>query len=364
MQTEPIDLIDETGVSEDEKIPTAGEVLLQERQRLGLNEKEVADQLHITMHYVKALESNSYEKLPGAVFAKGYIKSYALLLGLDAEDLLARYDEFNTRQQAKIEEASRQLRARRKKDRNKPLVIMSLLVFVGGFLGLWLVYSYFGDDAVSEMQTTAESMNSADGIRPALSRQAEQQLIAQPQITLEGDAEESPTPSPQPTRIAPSIVGAAGTVEEQSSLGSTESMPLSALEPADVDIGVPGGEQDPSVASQTPVEGQPTTVSGEPASDSALGADQPRVISIEAIGDDVLRISFTGESWIEVNDSESQQIYRDIREAGDVLEITGSAPFNILLGDAPFARMSLNGDEIDLAEDIRIDNSARLTVGL
>ena len=78
----------------------------------------------------------------------------------------------------------------------------------------------------------------------------------------------------------------------------------------------------------------------------------------------MLRISFTGESWIEVNDSESQQIYRDIREAGDVLEITGSAPFNILLGDAPFARMSLNGDEIDLAEDIRIDNSARLTVGL
>jgi cytoskeleton protein RodZ len=91
---------------------------------------------------------------------------------------------------------------------------------------------------------------------------------------------------------------------------------------------------------------------------------QPRVITIEAIGNDVLRISFIGESWIEVNDSESQQIYRDIREAGDVLEITGSAPFNILLGDAPLISMSLNGDEIDLSADIRIDNSARLTVGL
>ena len=102
-------------------------------------------------------------------------------------------------QQAKIEEASRQLRARRKKDRNKPLVIVSLLVFVGGFLGLWLVNSYFGDDAVSEMPTTAESTNSADGIRPALSRQAERQLTAQPQLTLEGDAEESPAPSLQPT---------------------------------------------------------------------------------------------------------------------------------------------------------------------
>jgi len=92
--------------------------------------------------------------------------------------------------------------------------------------------------------------------------------------------------------------------------------------------------------------------------------DQPRVITIEAIGNDVLRISFIGESWIEVNDSKSQQIYRDIREAGDILEIIGNAPFNILLGDAPLVSMSLNGDEIDLSADIRIDNSARLTVGL
>lgn len=364
MQTEPNDLMDETGVSNDEKIPTAGEVLLQERQRLGLNEKEVADQLHITKHYVKALESNNYEKLPGAVFAKGYIKSYALLLGLDAEDLLARYDELNTQQQAKIVEASRQLSARRKKDRNKPLVIVSLLVFAGGFLGLWLVNSYFGDDVVSEMPTTSESTNSADGIRPALSQQAEQQITRQPQLTLEVDAKERSAPSLQPTSNSPSIVDAGGTVEDQSSLDGIESMPLTVLEPADVVIEAPGGDQDLSVAIQAPVVEQPATESGVPELDSALGAEQPRVISIEAIGDDVLRISFTGESWIEVNDSESQQIYRDIREAGDILEITGSAPFNILLGDAHFARVSLNGDEIDLAENIRIDNSARLTVGL
>ena len=66
----------------------------------------------------------------------------------------------------------------------------------------------------------------------------------------------------------------------------------------------------------------------------------------------------------EVNDGESRQIYRDLREAGDVLEITGNAPFNILLGDAVFIRMSLNGSEIDVSTKIRIDNSARLIVGL
>ena len=70
------------------------------------------------------------------------------------------------------------------------------------------------------------------------------------------------------------------------------------------------------------------------------------------------------ERWVEVNAGAQKQIYRDIRSAGDVLEITGSAPFSILLGDAPFTSLTFNGTEIDVSDNIRIDNSARLTVGL
>ena len=88
------------------------------------------------------------------------------------------------------------------------------------------------------------------------------------------------------------------------------------------------------------------------------------MISVVGPGNDVLRISFSGASWIEVSDGEENQIYRDLRAAGDVLEITGSAPFGILLGDAPLARLTLNGNEIDVLDNIRSDNSARLTVGL
>ena len=101
MPTKPlIEAVAEANRSEDAiSALTAGDIFRQARKRLGLNEKEVADQLHITMHYVRALESNSYEKLPGAVFAKGYVKSYALLLDLDVEELLSLYDEL-THQQA------------------------------------------------------------------------------------------------------------------------------------------------------------------------------------------------------------------------------------------------------------------------
>ena len=332
---------------------TAGDILQQERQRLGLNEKKVADQLHITMHYVNALESNSYEKLPGAVFAKGYLKSYALLLGLDFEDLMSRYDEFTHQQNAESAQERRLLIALKKKDRNKPLVIVSLIIFVTGFLVLWLANSYFSEESVSDVPASVEG---AQNIRPALSQVNESQVTTPPQLTLEVETEENSAPTDQST-ITPSL-------EELSVIASEP------LVEVDLDSNV---DSSSAVISETSgSEGSPSLEDLASALqalrvEQAAGAkasSQPRVITIEAIGSDLLRISFIGESWIEVNDSESRQIYRDIREAGDVLEITGSAPFNILLGDAPFISMSLNGDEIDLSADIRIDNSARLTVGL
>jgi cytoskeleton protein RodZ len=332
---------------------TAGNILQQERQRLGLNEREVADQLHITIHYVRALESNNYEKLPGAVFAKGYLKSYALLLGLDVEDLISRYDEFTHQQNADSEQERRRLRARKGKDSNKPLVIVSLIVFVVVFLGLWLANSDFAQESVSDLTSTVESAEGAENISSALSRVAEPQVTTQLQLTLKVEPEEISAPTRQ-SIITPSL-------EELPVIASEQLVEVNLDSTVDFEsVESSGSEGSFSLEDLT-------SVLQALRAEQKAGAEttgQPRVITIEAIGNDMLRISFIGESWIEVNDSESRQIYRDIREAGDVLEITGSAPFNILLGDAPLISMSLNGDEIDLSADIRIDNSARLTVGL
>ena len=370
MPTDPlIEALAETDAAEDAiSVLTAGDILHQARQRLGLNEKEVADKLHITRHYVKALESNSYEKLPGAVFAKGYLKSYALLLGLDVEDLLSRYDEFTHQQKADSKEERRLLRARKKKGRNKPLVIISLLVFIAGFLGLWLVNSYFTQKSVSDVPNTVEPV---DDVRASLLRLNELRVTTQPQFTLEVEPEKNSAPARQPM-ITPLLVAGAVDVPERflevdpgSIVGPQVARRIESGESGENgESSESGGAEGETTLEDLTAALQVLTVEQTVGAESTVKTDQPRLISIQAIGNDILRISFTGQSWIEVNDSESQQIYRDIRAAGDVLEITGSAPFNILLGDALFTVMSLNGDEIDLSGDIRIDNSARLTVGL
>jgi len=335
---------------------TAGDILQRERQRLGLNEREVAYQLHITMHYVKALESNSYEKLPGAVFAKGYLKSYALFLGLDVEDLMSRYDELTHHQNADSTEERRLLRARKKKGHNMPLVILSLIGFVIGFFGLWLANSYFAEEFVSDLPSSVESVEVAENIRTALPQVVEPQVTTLPQLMLEAELEEISALTSQ-SIISPALEELSVIASEQLvevDLGSN--VDSESAQSADTRGGGGSSSSEELTSALQELRAEQTAV--------VEATDQSRVFIIDAIGNDVLRISFTGESWIEVNGSESREIYRDIREAGDVLEITGSAPFNILLGYAPFVSMSLNGDEIDFFADIRIDNSARLTVGL
>ncbi len=318
MQTEPLaNEIEHDDSVKEAVTATIGEILLQERQRRGLSEKQVADKLHITMHNVKALEMGNYEKLPGAVFAKGYLKNYALLLNLDADELLLRYEELRL-QQAKVVEENPQ-NTRQKKDRNRSWLILSVIVFIVGFSALWS-YNNF-------LVVTPEE-------------EAPPQQLAPPQQA------DSPLPSSISARLSDSrqFPRPAAVATANQATGS-DSLALQVAENEDIS---------PESTGSTGLEKLPV----------ANAVAEQQLIQISAGGNDVLRIVFSRESWVEVNDSASNNIYRDLRQADDILEIVGRAPFNILLGDASVTSMTLNGDNIELSSYIRIDNSARLTVGL
>ena len=82
----------------EEVLQSVGEILQRERKRQNLSLHEVADKIHITRNYVEAIESNSFEKLPAMIFAKGYVKSYGELLKLDLNELMELYETYISRQ--------------------------------------------------------------------------------------------------------------------------------------------------------------------------------------------------------------------------------------------------------------------------
>ncbi|MCP5346640.1 MAG: helix-turn-helix domain-containing protein [Gammaproteobacteria bacterium] len=133
---------------------SAGTLLRTERERLGLSEKQVADRLHITMHYVRAIETDCYQKLPGIVFARGYIKSYAQLLGLDKDELVELFDTNVSVPKRGPREGRLDGGRSRGGNRLVPWLIIAILAFGSGFLIFWAYNTFFrpAGDAVSALQ--------------------------------------------------------------------------------------------------------------------------------------------------------------------------------------------------------------------
>lgn len=82
-----------------------GDILRKKREELGLDLKEVAHSLRIQYEYLKALENNSLEKLPPAVYTRGYIREYARFLDVDPEPLVAEYAEGQSKDEERIKPA-------------------------------------------------------------------------------------------------------------------------------------------------------------------------------------------------------------------------------------------------------------------
>ena len=71
--------------------PSLPERLYQARERKGVDLYRAERDTKIRARYLGALERGDYRDLPGAVYTKGFLRNYALYLGLDPDDVLAQW---------------------------------------------------------------------------------------------------------------------------------------------------------------------------------------------------------------------------------------------------------------------------------
>ena len=71
-----------------------GSYLKHERELRGVTLQAISGATKIHIRFLRALEDNKFDELPGEVFIKGYIKSYAHTIGSDPEETLNAYEEF------------------------------------------------------------------------------------------------------------------------------------------------------------------------------------------------------------------------------------------------------------------------------
>ena len=70
---------------------TFGESLKREREMRGVTLEEISAATRIATRFLRAIENEQWDQLPGGVFNRGFVRAVARFLGLDEENTVAEY---------------------------------------------------------------------------------------------------------------------------------------------------------------------------------------------------------------------------------------------------------------------------------
>ena len=312
-----------------------GDTLRQARESNGWSLAEVALKLNLTTTSLGNLEAGAFDKLPGHTFARGYIRAYAKLLGIDQTVLVQEFDQFTgTDSQGssvhglgRIEEPVRVS--------HTILRIVSLLLLVavigGGFVWWQDQASQRSKDLTSSAMEHVE-VESADGttqIHPL--DEPEDQAVAEGQATSEAPLateQLAPETAPATTAAVPAPVAPA-TPAAPTAQAHTPAAPASAP-PA-------------PAASATPAISPPTT---------------PALIA----GDGRVQVTYIADCWTQVTDGNGKVLFSGLKRKGDTLDQGGKPPLTLRLGFARGAQVAYNGQPVDVAP-FTSGETARLKLG-
>ena len=171
-------------------MPEIGEMLREARMRKRIDMTEVESATKIRGKYLRALENEEWDLLPGPTFVKTFLRTYAEYLGLDprllVEEYRQRYERPSTQDLTPFTAARGRGRARRRRMAGMGPVLV-IVGCVAVLLGALYALGRFGEDdteppppnAVREEEpTTAPSRGSGDERRESRPRRVRLQLVA------------------------------------------------------------------------------------------------------------------------------------------------------------------------------------------
>jgi cytoskeletal protein RodZ len=113
-----------------------GSSLRRAREQRGLELSDVECETRIRSRYLRALEEERFDLIPGAAYAKGFLRTYADHLGLDADTFV---DELTTRLPPEDEPPLHATPAGRRRRLAAPAPLAGLVVVIGAAVALWLL---------------------------------------------------------------------------------------------------------------------------------------------------------------------------------------------------------------------------------
>ncbi|MCL7941904.1 DUF4115 domain-containing protein [Halomonas sp. ATCH28] len=320
-----------------------GEMLRREREAQGLDREEVAAALNLRPAVIQGLEGDSYEEVPVAAYRRGYLRSYAHLLGIDDRPVLEAYKaRFGTQE---TEHRITPVQVTRPPSRLGAWLFRLVTVLViAGLIGLTLMWwqSRGGSQPPAPGDSGPVSVDSLDGST----------TITEDSTSSEGDASGDASLPPLP--------------EEESDLGLVEDAPRDAEPPSPADDAAdePATAEDESAADDTAASGDGEAAAEAEPDAVAEAAPEEEGPAEEVAGDArVLELTFNEQSWTEIFDASNERVFVGLQEPGTTARVEGEPPFRLTVGNATGVELVWQGEPVDLPARAGANNVARFTLG-
>ena len=323
-----------------------GETLRQARENKGWSTAQVAGQLNLTENALRQLEQGSFDQLPGHTFARGYIRAYAKLLGMDQAQMVTAFDQYTgtdasgSNVQALGRVVGEPVRLSRNLLRLFSLALLAVLIGFGYF---WWQERSARPAETGSLNMEHVEVESADGT-------TEIHTLDEPedQAVAEDQANTPPVPS-EPA-------GDSGTAEAP----AEGTPPATAAPVAPGTPAVPEAAQAPAPAVPAPAQPPAAQQPAVPANPAAP-AEAPAAPVVAAAGQGVVKVQFTADCWTQVTDADGKVILEGLKRKGDSLEVAAKAPVQLRLGFAQGAQVSYNGQPVEVTP--ARGGTARLKLG-
>ncbi len=323
-----------------------GGMLRKARTDLRLPVEDAAKLLNLSARHILAMENDDYASLPGPTYVRGYLRSYAQLLGLSPEETVASYNKLPVASKPVDLTA---LAPKQEISSNDRLMKMGTLLVAGVVIGLAVIW-WQGDDkspgradqevAVALTPSYQSGAGGTIGSDKTIDDAAVQEFG--PGLIVETD-------NKIPLLVEPE---AAIPQENTSTMPRKEQPPLTspvtAEQPA-VSSGIPSEDTERRVSAVRDGD----TVTSPPATGADPGAEGVRARLVLTVEED---------SWADIRDARHNKLLYETVPAGRVVTVEGIAPFSVFLGNVEGVKIEFNGEYYDAAKHKR-GQVARFTLG-
>ena len=361
----------------------ASAMLLEARSRAGFTQKEVADQLFLMTSFIRHIDEGRFDKLPKPAFVKGYLRSYARVVDLSGDEVVANFEASQLPIQDDMEMKDVTDEPMGSSTYTGPVFLTGAVGFAGVVIITSLVWIF--SDTNEEPTASVVSQNETVSNEVEALQLPSRTMTLTPETVLGGvsvdqrsldqadsvRSDEVGLDQPPAAAIDSEDIQPEEILYEDEEMAATFSsisvLPdeIAAFEPEAVSV-----DQDDVLATPTEniIEVEDQVAEQLVASAVEIQRGQVtinglEITTISAGGEDELFFQFSDNCWVEIDDAKGVEIYADLNRDGDALRVSGVAPYSILLGKGPSVSLQFNGETVDVGRYTSSDDTAKLRLG-